>query len=78
MPERHRAELEEFEEQAYAGVAARLVLAVGHPAEVIVDLARENDADMIVVGTRELGFYPAPPWRGRRNASSQMSKWEDA
>ena len=58
MPERHRAELEEAKRQAAdAGVATQLVLAVGHAAEVIVDLARENNADMIVVGTRELGFY---------------------
>jgi nucleotide-binding universal stress UspA family protein len=57
MPERHRAELDNAKQQADdAGVATRLVLAVGHPAEVIVDVARDNDVDMIVVGTRELGF----------------------
>jgi nucleotide-binding universal stress UspA family protein len=58
MPERHRAELEKAKNQAAdAGVATQLVLAVGHPAEVIVDVARDKDADMIVVGTRELSFY---------------------
>jgi nucleotide-binding universal stress UspA family protein len=57
MPERHRAELEEAKKQATdAGVAAELVLAVGRPAEVIVDVARDREADLIVVGTRELGF----------------------
>jgi len=58
MPEQHRAELEHAQKQATdAGVSARLVLAIGHPGEVIVDVANENHVDMIVVGTRELGFY---------------------
>jgi nucleotide-binding universal stress UspA family protein len=58
MPERHREELEKAQSRAAdAGVATQLVLAVGHPAEVIVDVARDKGADMIVVGTRELSFY---------------------
>jgi nucleotide-binding universal stress UspA family protein len=57
MPERHRAELEQAQTQATdAGLASQLVLAVGHPAEAIVEVAREHSADLIVVGTRELGF----------------------
>jgi nucleotide-binding universal stress UspA family protein len=35
------------------GVEARLVEAVGDPAEAIVEVAESNDAGLIVVGTRE-------------------------
>jgi nucleotide-binding universal stress UspA family protein len=37
-------------------VATELVPAIGEPAEAIVEVANEKDADLIVVGTRELGF----------------------
>jgi nucleotide-binding universal stress UspA family protein len=37
------------------GVNAELVPAIGEPAVAIVRLAEERDADLVVVGTRELG-----------------------
>ena len=39
------------------GVQAETVLGVGDPAEAIVELAEERDADLIVVGTREPGLW---------------------
>jgi nucleotide-binding universal stress UspA family protein len=58
MPEKHSAELDHAKAKATAaGLSAQTVLAVGHPAEAIVEVARERGADMIVVGTRELGFF---------------------
>ena len=58
MPEQHRKELEHAAATAKAsGLDAELVLAVGHPAEAIVEVARERTADLIVVGSRELGFF---------------------
>ena len=38
------------------GLQGEYVEAVGHPADSIVAAARERDADLIVVGTREGGF----------------------
>jgi nucleotide-binding universal stress UspA family protein len=35
------------------GIRVRLQRAVGDPADAIVEIARENGADLIVVGTRE-------------------------
>jgi nucleotide-binding universal stress UspA family protein len=37
------------------GLNAELVPAIGEPAVAIVRLAEERDADLVVVGTRELG-----------------------
>ena len=51
MLERARATLAE------RGVPADVQLGVGDPAEAIVELAEQRSADMIVVGTRELGFF---------------------
>jgi len=53
-PERHLEELEHA--RAFLterGVDAELVPAVGDPAETIVQLAQERQADLIVVGTGE-------------------------
>lgn len=41
---------------AAKGVEAKTVLAVGDPADAIVGVAAENNADLIVVGTREHSF----------------------
>ncbi|MGH2408444.1 MAG: universal stress protein [Candidatus Limnocylindrales bacterium] len=56
-PERHQAELEQAAAVIKAaGLSTELLPAVGHPAETIVRIARDEGADMIVVGTREPGF----------------------
>ena len=56
-PERHQAELEQAAVVIKAaGLSAELFPAVGHPAETIVQIAGDEGADMIVVGTREPGF----------------------
>ena len=39
------------------GIQAESVLALGHPGDAIVELADERSADLIVVGTREPGFF---------------------
>lgn len=39
------------------GLAAEFVQSVGPPAEAIVSLAREREANLIVVGTRKKGFF---------------------
>jgi nucleotide-binding universal stress UspA family protein len=55
-PDRHRDELAVATDHVnQAGIAAEAVLAVGHPAESILDIAEERSADMIIVGTREPG-----------------------
>jgi nucleotide-binding universal stress UspA family protein len=56
-PERHQAELHEAAASiTAAGLSAELIPVIGHPAEAIVQVATDNGADMIVVGTREPGF----------------------
>jgi nucleotide-binding universal stress UspA family protein len=42
---------------AERGLEAELIQSVGQPAEAIVGLAEERDADLIVVGMRRKGFF---------------------
>jgi nucleotide-binding universal stress UspA family protein len=56
-PERHKEELAHAREYLEGqGLQATYQAAIGFPADAIVDLANEQGADMIVVGTREPGF----------------------
>jgi nucleotide-binding universal stress UspA family protein len=50
-----RAHLEALLSDVPAHVAARIVLARGRPGPTIVAAAREQEADMIVVGMRRMG-----------------------
>ena len=52
----HRAELHEAHVYLEGqGLSADYIEAVGHEADSILEAARERSADMIVVGTREVG-----------------------
>jgi nucleotide-binding universal stress UspA family protein len=56
-PARHRAELQSASDKVkQAGIDAETVLAVGHPADSILEVAEQHAVDMIVVGTREPGM----------------------
>jgi nucleotide-binding universal stress UspA family protein len=53
-PDKHVAELAHAREYLESqGITAQFRAAVGEPADTIVELAEEGDADLIVVGTRE-------------------------
>ena len=55
-PADHVAELKHAREYlSEQGLDAEYVPAVGHPADTIAEVAREQRADLVVVGTRELG-----------------------
>jgi nucleotide-binding universal stress UspA family protein len=55
-PEKHIQELAAARSHLDGrGVSAEYVTAVGEPADTIVEVARERGADLIIVGTRELG-----------------------
>jgi nucleotide-binding universal stress UspA family protein len=57
-PDEHDALLTEAQAKlAEKGIEAAAVLGVGDPAEAIVQLAEERNADLIVVGTHEPGFF---------------------
>jgi nucleotide-binding universal stress UspA family protein len=54
---KHKDELEAARDHlAGRPVEVQFQAAVGEPAETIVELAEEHDADLIVVGTREPGI----------------------
>jgi nucleotide-binding universal stress UspA family protein len=56
-PSEHREQLKDAPELVEArGLDAEYVPAIGEPADAIVELAEERDADLIVVGTREPGI----------------------
>jgi nucleotide-binding universal stress UspA family protein len=53
-PERHVHELAKAKEYLEGqGISAEYQPAVGNPADTIVELAQQRDADLIVVGTHE-------------------------
>jgi nucleotide-binding universal stress UspA family protein len=56
-PERRAEQLEEAHSRLKArGVQAETVVAVGLPDESIIELAKERDADVIVIGSRQVGL----------------------
>lgn len=56
-PEEHREQLEDARIFLDGrGIEADYVTAAGEPADTIVELAEQQDADVIVVGTREPGI----------------------
>jgi nucleotide-binding universal stress UspA family protein len=52
--QQHRERVQRF--FAGAGITVEFAGAIGQPAEEIIDLAEQQQADLIVVGTREPGF----------------------
>jgi nucleotide-binding universal stress UspA family protein len=57
-PEAHEALLDQATAKlAERGITADSVLGLGSPSDAIVELANERNADLIVVGTREPGFF---------------------
>jgi len=52
--QQHRERVRSF--FAGAGITVEFAGAIGQPAEEIVELAEQHQADLIVVGTREPGF----------------------
>ena len=57
-PDAHEALLDQATSQLVGrGVQAESVLGLGSASEAIVELAHEKGADLIVVGTREPGFF---------------------
>jgi nucleotide-binding universal stress UspA family protein len=56
-PEKHAKELEAARSFLEGkGLAAHLVPGVGDPADTIIEVANERSADLVVVGSRELGL----------------------
>jgi nucleotide-binding universal stress UspA family protein len=57
-PSAHIEELKHAREYLEGqGLQAEYAPAIGHPAETIAQVAQERGADLVVVGTRELGFF---------------------
>ena len=57
-PEEHEAMLSDAKETLAAeGIVAETKLGVGYTSEAIVAAAEEVNADLIVVGSRDLSFY---------------------
>ena len=57
-PDEHESLLARGKDKlAERGIQAEVVLAMGDAAEAIVELAQQRGADLIVVGTREPGFF---------------------
>lgn len=54
LQEQHREQVQAF--FADKGIPVEFVGVSGQPAEEIVEVAEQHDADLIVVGTREAGF----------------------
>jgi nucleotide-binding universal stress UspA family protein len=53
-PEKHQQELARARQHLEGlGIRVRLQGAIGEPADTLVEIAKENNADLIVVGTRE-------------------------
>jgi nucleotide-binding universal stress UspA family protein len=56
-PELHREELEHAKAMlSESGIEADYQVALGDPADMILDVAEARGADMIVVGSREVGL----------------------
>ena len=56
-PQRHSEQLDHARSKlAELGVEAEIVGGMGEPAKAIAELAENRSADLIVVGTRELGW----------------------
>jgi nucleotide-binding universal stress UspA family protein len=56
-PKEHREQLQDARALLEArGIRADYVPAAGEPADAIVELAEDRDADLIVIGTREPGI----------------------
>jgi nucleotide-binding universal stress UspA family protein len=57
-PDAHQALLDTAKQKlSERGVSADTVLGLGDPADAILELAEQRGADLIVVGTREPGFF---------------------
>ena len=57
-PELHREQAETAKaELAQLGIDAAVQVAIGDPADSLLDLAEKEDADLIVVGSGHAGFF---------------------